>query len=261
MAKNELDDFLSEGGGEPAPDAVEELLGVPSAPDKPDKPAPEPKPQGDDPPPEPDDDAQPANGTLAALQDERNKRRDWKEKAVRAETERDELRKQLDEAKRYAQQPPQQYQPPQQQYERTPEEQRAFDEVNNRLNFSEMAARDKHGDEVIEAAIVEFKQAAAINPSLVSTLHQQIHPYAWLVKEVEGLRLKREIGTDPAAYRAKLRAEIEAEMNAGQSGAPQQPPISPAARMAPSLANARSAAPRGAPAYSGPTDLDDILRR
>lgn len=258
MAKSELDDFLN-GEGEPAPDAVEELLGVPSAPDKPTqepKAEPEPEPDDDTPPTSPDGRTVP----LAALEAERAQRRDWKIEATKAQTERDELRKQLDEAKRYAQQPPPQPQYQEPPRERTYEEQRAFDEVNNRLNFSEMAARDKHGDEVIEAAIEEFKKAVEINPSLVTVLHQQVHPYSWLVKEVEGLRLKREIGNDPAAYKARLRAEWEAERGATQE-APQQQQISPAARLAPSLANARSAAPRGAPAYTGPTDLDEILRR
>jgi hypothetical protein len=67
-------------------------------------------------------------------------------------------------------------------------------------------------------------------------------------------RLHEEIGTDPAAYEAKIRAKIEAERGA-------DPPVSPVAGMPPSLANARSSAPRGTNGFTGPPSMDDILRR
>jgi hypothetical protein len=253
--KNELDAFLG-AEAEPAP-----------APE-PQAPEPDTTPEPDEAPAEAEtpDEGETPTGTMAALVDERNKRRDWKEKAVRAETERDELRKQLEEAKRAAQQPPQQYQPPQpidpvQQPE-------AFVEriqqvvLNERLNSSEMMLRREIGAEAVDAAIRDFKEAAKGDPTLFPKLYQQPDPYGWLAKHVEVLRMQREIGDDPTAYRAKLRAEIEAELaSRGDAPLPPQAPVSPAARLAPSLANARSAAPRASGAWSGPTPLEDIFRR
>ena len=261
MAENELDAFLG-GGGEPAPEAP---------------PAPAPEPQEQEQPDEDEGDAAPEQDEgedaapapkpgertvpLAALE---KVRQDWKEKAVRAETERDELRRQLEEAKRVAQQPPQQYQqPPPLDPVQNPE---AFVErvqqvvLNERLNASEMMLRREIGAEAVDAAIAEFKQAAQADPSLFPKLYQQSDPYAWMAKQVEVLRVQREIGDDPAAYRARLRAEIEAELAArGDAPLPPQAPVSPAARLPPSLANARSAAPRSNGAWSGPTPLSELF--
>jgi hypothetical protein len=86
--------------------------------------------------------------------------------------------------------------------------------LNERLNISEMALRRELGPEAVEAVKAEFVQAMRSNPALQAQLYQQPDPYAWAAKQVEVMKLQREIGDDPAAYRAKLRAEIEAEMNA-----------------------------------------------
>jgi hypothetical protein len=67
-------------------------------------------------------------------------------------------------------------------------------------------------------------------------------------------KLHDEIGTDPAAYEARLRAKWESERGNGA-----QP--SPVAGMPPSLANARSSAPRSSNGFSGPLAMEDILRR
>jgi hypothetical protein len=257
----ELDTFLG-AGSEPAP-APE-----PQAPEPDTTPVPDEAPdetetpdEGDDAPPEP----RPGERTvpLAVLE---KTRKDHKERAARLEGELAELRRQFEEAKRTAQQPPQQYQPPQpidpvQQPE-------AFVEriqqvvLNERLNSSEMMLRREIGAEAVDAAIKDFKEAAKGDPTLFPKLYQQPDPYGWLAKHVEVLRMQREIGDDPTAYRAKLRAEIEAELaSRGDAPLPPQAPVSPAARLAPSLANARSAAPRAAGAWSGPTPLEDIFRR
>lgn len=194
---------------------------------------------------------------LAALEGERKARQDWKDRAARAETERDALNKQLEELRRAPQAappaPPQPIDPVHQ-----PE---AFVEriqqvvLNERLNSSEMLLRREIGAEAVDAAIADFKQAAAEDPRLFQQLYSQPDPYGWLAKQVEGIRLRREIGDDPAAYRAKLRAELEAEMGRAEPAGPGAP------RMAPSLANVRSAAPRSAPVFTGPTPIEDVLRR
>ena len=255
MADNELDAFLG-GDKEPVPEVQPE----PQAPE-PEQPeeieeAPEEAPDEDAPPePKPGERTVP----LAALE---KQRRDHKERAAKLEGERDALLRQLEEIKRaQPQQAPQQYQPPQ-----------PIDPVqdpagyhaqvqqimlNERLNMSEMQLRREIGAEAVDSAIAEFKQAAAKNPALMPALYQQPDPYAWMAKQVEVMRFQKEVGEDPAAYKARLRAEWEAEQSAVQPAAP----VSPAARLNPSLANARSAAPRATGAWAGPTPLEDILRR
>jgi hypothetical protein len=258
MADTELDTFLG-GAGEPAPEPQQE----PAPP--PEQQEPEEEAEGDPPeqeeapePPKPGERTVP----LAALEAERAQRRDHKERAARLEGELAELRRQFDEAKRAAQQPPQQAQPPQQiDPVQDPAGYHAQVQqlmLNERLNISEMALRREIGEEKVEAVKAEFVQAMRSNPALQAQLYQQPDPYAWAAKQVEVMKLQREIGDDPAAYRAKLRAEIEAEMNAAQPAAPVAP-VSPAARLAPSLANARSAAPRGSGAWAGPTPLEELF--
>jgi hypothetical protein len=254
---NELDAFLG-AGSEPA-SAPEPQQAPPPEPPEQDAPdedegdAAEPD-QGDDAPPEP----RPGERTvpLAVLE---KTRKDHKERAARLEGELAELRRQFDEAKRVASQPQQQ---PQYQQPINPAEDPAGyraqvqqDLLNERLNISQAAAQREFGAEAVTAATEEFRQAMEKNPALRAQLYQQLDPYNWVMKQAEVIRLQREIGDDPKAYRERLRAEIEAELNA----APATPPTSPAARLPPSLANARSAAPRSNGAWSGPTPLSELF--
>jgi hypothetical protein len=264
MAENELDGFLN-GKSEPEAAPVEQ------APEPVVEAAPaQPEPEV---PPEPED-AEPASADgrtvpLAVLQAQR---KDHKERAARLEGELAELRRQFEEVSKRAQQAPQ----PQQQAPAAPQWINPAEDpagyharvqelmINERLNISEMQAREKHGDAQVEAAVKEFQQAAEADPSLRTKLYSQPHPYAWMMKQVEAIRVQREIGDDPAAFRAKIRAEIEAEL-AAKSAPQQEAPLSaPAPRvpnLQPSLATARSAAPRGAPAYSGPVPLTELFPR
>jgi hypothetical protein len=134
------------------------------------------------------------------------------------------------------------------------------DLLNERLNISQAAAQREFGAEAVTAATEEFRQAMEKNPALRAQLYQQLDPYNWVMKQAEVIRMQREIGDDPKAYREKLIAEERAKWEAEYSGTAQQAaPVSPAARMAPSLANARSAAPRSNGAWSGPTPLSDLF--
>ena len=129
--------------------------------------------------------------------------------------------------------------------------------LNERLNTSEMMALDKHGKEVIDKETAYFQQRTQADPRLWAELYSNglRTPYQWMIDNNATARLHEEIGTDPAAYEAKVRAKIEAERGADP------PPASPAAGLPPSLASARSAAPRGSNGFAGPQTLEDILRR
>ncbi len=260
MATDELDAFVSVPEAEPAP-AVE----TPAA-----KPEPEPKADVAAKPdtevaPEAEDDL--PEGELIprrAFDAMRHERTDWKSKAVAAETTAAELRRQLEEAKRAP--PPAPVQQAQPAEIPSPlhdpagyhayiaqEQQRA--QINHLLNVSEMMAVKEHGAEKVAAMKAEFLAAKEADPTLGERLIQQSDPYGWAMQQIEKIRAQREIGDDPAAYKARVIAEWQA--------ANEQPPprVSPAAGMAPSLASVRSVAGRSAPSWTGPTPLTDILRR
>ena len=259
---SQLDAFLSSGAQPeatetPAPEpskASPEAAPEKSAPVKADKAAPEPE---DDEPGEPEP-GQP-NVPRSAYEKERQRRQDWKSRASAAEAEKAMLLKQLEEARK----PPPQSTPPPAMLEpidpvRDPEgytRRMRGVVLNERLNTSEMLALEKHGKEAIDAETEYFQKRTQQDPRLWNELYSKPHPYQWMIDNNATARLHEEIGTDPAAYEAKIRAKIEAERGAAP------PPVSPAAGLPPSLASARSAAPRGTNGFAGPPSLADILTR
>lgn len=206
---------------EPAPQAPEPEAKVEAAPQA------EPEPQGDGRPRDPE------TGRfipISALLDEREKRQ--------AETrKREELEQQL-----------QRYQQPQQpeyvptdpseiiQYALAEQQRIAF---NERLNTSELMARQAHGEEIVSEAQQAFLSAVQQNPMLQQQLQGQIHPYDFVVKWHKQHKLMSEIGQDPEAWRKaeaeKIRQQVLAELQ-GQGVQPvqssQQPPPSVVGRPA-----------------------------
>ena len=249
---SDLNDFLK-GNAEPEP--VAEAPPV-ETPEPAAEAAPEPEAKANDEPPASTDGR---TVPLAALEKVRAERADHKERAARFEGENAELRRQLEEAKRGPAIQPQAPQPI-----NPAENPEAFVEriqqvvLNERLNTSELLLRKELGAEKVDAAIAEFQAAAKADPTLFPNLYSQPDPYAWMHKQVERIRAQAEIGDDPASYRAKIEAELRAKWEA-EHGAPPAPRVSPAAGLAPSLANARSAASRSAPTFTGPTPLGDMF--
>ena len=268
----DLDSFLK-GGTPPeaTPPASADGGKAPATPEAP-KPAPQAAPTKDATPAktataaaEPDDDAEPGDPEpgqpivpRTAYEKERQRRQNWVERAGRAEAERDALAKQLEEAKKPpapAADPPrvEPIDPAKDPVGYTRRVQGVM--LNERLNTSEMMAVDKHGKEKIDAETAYFQQRAKTDPALFQKLYSTPHPYQWMIDDNATARLHEEIGTDPAAYEAKLRARWESERGADPA------PVSPVAGMPPSLASARSAAPRGTNGFAGPPSLADILTR
>lgn len=189
--------------------------------------APEPEPQGDGRARDPE------TGRfvpISALLDERDKRQ--------AETaKRIDLEAQL---QRY-QQPQQPEQIPTDpsgiiQYALAEQQRIAF---NERLNTSELMARQAHGEDIVSEAQQAFLSAVGQNPMLQQQLQGQIHPYDFVVKWHKQHKLMSEIGQDPEAWRKseaeKIRAQVLAELQ-GQGVQPaqssQQPPPSVVGRPA-----------------------------
>jgi hypothetical protein len=268
-----LDNFL--GKDDDAEDPVKELLGVPSEPEQGEKPAPEPeKPEPEKPEveaPEAEDGEGKRGPSIGkALDFERKAKNDWKEKAARYEGELTEIRRQLEEMKRA---PAQQQPAPQPEPEYIPDpmqDPRGFfqyqqaqmqrTELNTRLNLSEAYARQQHGAEKVDAAVQEFTAAVKQNPALYQAMVQAPLPYEFVMQQAEALRLQREIGTDPNAYRARIEAELRERIMAEMQGT--AAPVSRAPNLPPSLASARSSAPRAMPPEAaGDMSLGDILRR
>jgi hypothetical protein len=261
-----LDAFLKSGNpkdGNPEP-------AEPTPTPEPARPAPEAAPAKDaapvkdkaPPTPEPDDDVDPGEAEPGqpvvprrAYETERAKRQNWVERASRAEAERDALAKRLEEASKPPPAPPPAFEPidPARDPEGYTRRVRGV-VLNERLNTSEMMALDKHGKEVVDAETSYFQKRAEADPRLWNELYSKPHPYAWMIENNQTAKLHDEIGTDPAAYEARLRAKWESERGNGT-------PPSPVAGMPPSLANARSSAPRSSNGFAGPLSMDDILKR
>jgi len=249
MANEQVDAFLK-GESEPAPAETPPVEAEPIP-----QPAPEPAPQ-----PENDDDEPlpvAAEGEPAvprrALEDERHKRQNYAVQAAKFEAERDMLAKQLEEIKKAPPPPPAEPRAP---IDPSKDPHAAL--LNERLNISEMLARDKLGDDKVDLAVREFETASKADPTLVQRAFAQRSPYHWIVQEMERQRVQREMGDDPVKWqegeRARIRAEIEAERAKAE-----EPKVSPVAGLPPSLATVRSASPRNAPAFTGDQSLDDIL--
>lgn len=174
---------------------------------------------------------------LAALEAERRGRQDWKEKAIRFEEEAKQLRERMSE--------------PQQRTEQTqldPIQQVRQEMLNERFNMSEMVARQKYAD--LDDAVEAFKEAAKQNPALGMALQQQPNPYEFAYREGKRIQLLKEVGDDPAAYRARIEAEIRAELQKANPAALNLPA---------SLAGARSSASRSSPAFTGPAPLGTLF--
>jgi len=274
-ANEQLEAFLAEAmPTEAAPAAPEAPQTAPTP-----EPAPTPAPEAKAPQAKPeDDDADPpapiegeAVVPRRALEAERHKRQDWKEKASRAEGELAELRRQLEAAKAPPPAPPQQpmatflpqlpdpnVDPIGYIQQVTTRQQHAM--LNERLNFSEMMVREKIGTEKLDGYVTDFKRAMETDPTLGGKLASQAHPYAWLVKEVDRLRVLRDVGDDPASFRERLVAEERAKWEAEAAArGPAVPQAAPLPNMAPSLATARSVASRSTPAWTGEATEQDVV--
>jgi hypothetical protein len=187
---------------------------------------------------------------ISALLDERDKRQ--------AETaKRVELEAQL---QRY-QQPQQPEQIPTDpsgiiQYALAEQQRIAF---NERLNTSELMARQAHGEDIVSEAQQAFLAAVGQNPMLQQQLQGQIHPYDFVVKWHRQHKLMSEIGQDPEAWRKseaeKIRAQVLAELQGqGVQPAPssQQPP--------PSVVGRPAAARAGTVPVGGGNAFDNLFK-
>lgn len=255
----------------PEPQEAPKPEAAPEKPAEQKEPAATPEPQQ-----EPDDDVEAgdARGMVprASLLDERNKRRDWKGKADKAEGEIAELRrqhealqKQLEElrkprpAPQPVQQQPMQYQGPDPHTD--PVGYTEWRLGHMAFNMSEANLRARIGDEAVDKLQDEFAEMAQAEPMLWHAIKQQKDPFGWAHREVERRRLLRDMGDDPAKYRERVIAEERAKWEAEMASRTPQvalPQNTPPPAMPPSLAGVRSVATRTAPQWSGPLSDQQI---
>lgn len=169
-----------------------------------------------------------------------------------------EVRRELQEMKQRLPQPPAPQAPDiiddQQGYQQFLQTQVGQQVQNAKLDMSEEMARGAHGDETVDAAFAAFQ--AANDPSLVQELMAARSPWNEVVKWHARQTVAQEIGSDPAAYKAKVeaevRAKVEAEMVAKQAR-------DNAGKFAPSMANVTGTGGGPKTTWAGPTPLDQAI--
>ena len=119
--------------------------------------------------------------------------------------------------------------------------------------------------ETVEKAVNAFDNATktgSIDPEIHRRIMASPNPYAAAVQWHQHTSTMSEIGSDPAAYKAKLAEEIRAQVMAELNPSGQQPAgTQPAPVMPSNFAAARNVGTRAGPAWSGPPPLEDIFRR
>jgi hypothetical protein len=110
--------------------------------------------------------------------------------------------------------------------------------ANERANMSEMLARNKYGDEIVDKA-VQAATSRGLGPQFMTARD----PYGALLDWHKRATVVQEIGPDPDAYRARVREEerlkVLEELKAPATAKPQQ-------RFPGSLVDATASGPQGA---------------
>jgi hypothetical protein len=230
----------------------------------------------------PQDETDPVSGLRKALDEERGKRRGYKDELAKNSRELAELRGMI-AALSQGQQRQQQPQAPQPE-PTTDDElneilskpgafidtrlqrsiQQAMTPVQQTLDrFNRFEATQQHTKEVVDEAEKTFMaalQAGQVDPTVVQRIVASPNRYDAAVAWFRS--------TNPASERDRMRAELLAELKAeqeqAQTAAPQQqqaPQGAPLQSMPTSFAQARSSGPRTAPGWTGPKPLSELMPR
>jgi hypothetical protein len=95
---------------------------------------------------------------------------------------------------------------------REQQQQTAFQQIQVQLAKTQAYAR--FGYDAVETAMQEALQAAAQNPQLDRMLSSAPNPFAAAVEWHKQASVIREVGTDPAAYKARVRQEAVESLKA-----------------------------------------------
>lgn len=132
------------------------------------------------------------------------------------------------------------------------------------LALAREVAEVRYQPETVKEAEQAFNRAAAmgqIDPEIHRRINSSPNPFAAAVQWHQHTSTMSEIGSDPAAYKAKLAEEIRAQVMAEIQGGAAPAGNQPAQAMPSNFAAARNVGTRAGPAWGGPTPLNDIFKR
>lgn len=182
--------------------------------------------------------------------------------AVRAEKQ--ELQRQLDEAKKEPEAKIDLFDDPEGALENLKTEMRAEGD-EKLLNAMMVLTKETVGDDFDEKVAI-FNDAAAADNSLLVKVQQSSNPILAAYKEGKRLEAFKEIGDDPAAYKESLKSELMAEIKAELKAEAEQAGADRTAKdkalqdkLPTDIANENSRGGRGTE-FTGPTPLDQILK-
>lgn len=132
------------------------------------------------------------------------------------------------------------------------------------LAMAREVAEVRYQPDTVKAAEEAFNNAARtgqIDPVEYNRIQSSPNPFAAAVQWHQKTAAMAEIGSDPAAYRAKLEQELREKLMAEfqQGNTPPDAAERPAPVMPGNFATGRNVGARSGPAWSGPARLEDII--
>lgn len=126
-------------------------------------------------------------------------------------------------------------------------------QLAQRVEFSEMRAADKHGNDAVE----ETRAWLTTRPDIEQWAMGQRDPWNAAIAEFKKVKLAEEIGDDPNAWRESERERLKQELLAEMQYDP-QPTMRPRPNIPAPASASRSASPKGQN-FTGPTPLSQII--
>lgn len=176
---------------------------------------------------------EPKHIPIAALLDERDKRK-------AKEQEADELRRKLAEYEAKAQPKPDFYSDPEAALAAAQQAAVAA-ALNTKLETSRFLAEKEFGSDLVNEAYAFFDQ----NPHLSHALVNSPSPFHEAVKTYQRHKMLSEIGDDPASYRARIEAEVKDRLMAEMQAQPKPAAPPPSMAAAPGTSGGKPPAASG----------------
>ena len=123
---------------------------------------------------------------------------------------------------------------------------------STKLAMSKFFAEDKFGKDLVADAMAYYDQ----NPAQSQAFMNHPSPFHAAVEAYQQVKVAQEIGSDPAAYEAKLRERLEKEIKAELVA---QQVKTAAGNPAPSLANTTGTGGGPKTTWAGPASLESVV--
>lgn len=194
---------------------------------------------------------------LAVVQDERKKRQEKEREVAEYQRKIREYEQQLNMRQQPQQQPPDWYAEPDK-AAAVMHQHMQRELIGTRVSMSQAVMRQQYQDyDELEAV---FAEAAEQQPHLWQQLYRHPMPAQFAYEQARKIKLMRDIGDDPEAYRQRIIAEHEASRGQ-QPQAQHQAPVRRSSPLPTSLGRAPSATPRDERngRFTSRTELSDIL--